>query len=106
MRALAAGTRRGPAVVALVTGGGWIGVLTLPHLPAWGPVPLLVALTAAGVAALLAVRTGRARATAPRAPAEGRPPAPSSLAGRLGADPVAVLWRGDPAGGGRPRAVP
>ncbi|OLB66289.1 MAG: hypothetical protein AUI10_03125 [Actinobacteria bacterium 13_2_20CM_2_72_6] len=94
MRALAAGSRRGPAVVALVTGGGWIGVLPLPHLPAWGPVPLLVALIAAGVAALLAVRTGRARATARRALAEGRHAALSSLAGRLGADPLAVLCEG------------
>jgi hypothetical protein len=52
----ALGQRPVAAVVALVTGTGWIGALTLPHLTDWGPVPLLVALGAAGTAATAAVR--------------------------------------------------
>ena len=50
--------RRRPvaAVVALVVGTGWIGAVTLPHLADWGPVPVLVALGAAGTAATAAVR--------------------------------------------------
>jgi hypothetical protein len=52
----ALGQRPVAAVAALVTGTGWIGVLTLPHLADWGPVPLLVALGAAGTAATAAVR--------------------------------------------------
>jgi hypothetical protein len=90
VQALAAGARRVAAAVALVTGTGWIGALTLPHLPAWGPVPLLVSLGAAGVATLLAVRAGRARTSARRALAQGRHAALVALARRLGDDRLAL----------------
>jgi hypothetical protein len=89
VRALAAGAHRVAAVATLLTGTGWIGALTLPHLPAWGPILLLVPLGAAGVAALLAVRAGRARGAARRALAEGRHAGLLSLARRVAGDRAA-----------------
>src|SRR5262249_35610954 len=46
------------AIALLVTGTGWVGALTVPHLAAWGPIVVLVPLagTAAGAVAYLRAR--------------------------------------------------
>jgi hypothetical protein len=90
VRAVRAGAHRLMAVLALLTGTGWIGALTLPHLPAWGPIVVLVPLAAAGGATLLAVRTGRARAAAHRALAGGHHAALFALARALCPDATAA----------------
>jgi len=72
VRALRAGVHRVAGLLALLTGTGWIGALTLPHLRAWGPILLLVPVAALGGAVLRTVRAGQARAAARRALARGQ----------------------------------
>ncbi|OLB78124.1 MAG: hypothetical protein AUI14_14230 [Actinobacteria bacterium 13_2_20CM_2_71_6] len=48
VRSLRAGVHRPAAALAVLTGTGWIGALTLPRLPAWGPILVLVPLAPAG----------------------------------------------------------
>lgn len=80
-----------PAVLALLTGTGWVGTVTLPHLSAWGPILLLIPLAATGLGILLAVRGHRSRAAARRALAQGRYASLLALAAAVSAQPYELV---------------
>jgi hypothetical protein len=89
--ALSQRVHRVAAVLALLTGTGWVGAVTLPHLSAWGPILLLIPLAATGVGILLTIRTRRSRIVARRSLAEGRHARLLALAEAVSATPRELL---------------
>jgi hypothetical protein len=92
-RALGQRAHRIPAVLALLTGTGWVGALTLPHVSSWSPIVVLIPLAAGALGALLVVRGHRARVAARRALAEGRYRELVLLARALVAEPGPLVER-------------